>query len=119
MPAPQQYTGGCHCGAVRYEADVEISAPLACNCSICAKTGYWLSFVPVGQFKLVKGEDDLVDYRFNKKVINHLFCKTCGVHSFARGTGPDGREMIAVNIRCLDGVDVGSVTPKPFNGRDM
>ena len=65
-----------------------------------------LAFVPEAAFTLVKGQDDLRDYQFNKHNIHHLFCKTCGVASFARGTRRDGAPMIAINVRCLDGFDL-------------
>jgi hypothetical protein len=75
--------------------------------------------VPTEAFHLEAGEDRLQDYQFNKHVIHHFFCRTCGVESFARGVAPGGAEMVAVNVRCLDGVDVGALTPTPFNGKDL
>jgi hypothetical protein len=114
------YQGGCHCGNVRYEVQADLSSGvMSCNCSICQKKGHLLTFVPEGQFKLLKGESALGDYQFNKKVIHHLFCKTCGVGSFARGKGPDGKVMCAVNVRCLDGVDLGGLTVKEIDGRSF
>ena len=65
-----------------------------------------LTFVTPDKFKIVAGGDGLEDYQFNKKMIHHLMCPDCGIESFARGKGPDGKEMIAINVRCLDGVDV-------------
>ena len=112
------YEGGCHCGAVRYAVDAKIAGAISCNCSICQKTGTMLSFVEPGSFTLKSGEDHLVDYQFNKHVIHHLFCKTCGIRSFARGKKPDGAEMIAINVRCLDGIDANDVPTTKFNGRD-
>ena len=118
MAETKTYTGGCHCGAVRYEAAADLSAPvISCNCSICSKKGYLLSFVPAAQFKLLSGEDSLTDYQFNKKVIHHLFCKVCGVESFAGGVGPGGAEMRALNVRCLDGVDPDALTLQKVDGR--
>jgi hypothetical protein len=113
------YTGGCHCGLVRYEVTTDPGQAIACNCSKCAKNGLWLTFVTPEHFKLQTGEDALADYQFNKRVIHHLFCRTCGVQSFSRGTTPDGRHMIAINVRCLDGVDIADLTPKPFDGRNL
>jgi len=78
-----------------------------------------LAFVPKDQFKLLAGENAQTDYQFNKKQIHHLFCATCGVSSFAHGAGPDGKEMVAVNTRCLDGVDLGSLKVNQFDGRSM
>jgi hypothetical protein len=75
--------------------------------------------VPAAQFTLLSGEDHLADYQFNKKIVHHLFCSHCGVASFARGTGPDGSAMIAVNVRCLDDVDPAALSPMPFDGRSL
>jgi hypothetical protein len=90
-----------------------------CNCSICSKTGTLLTFTPADQFKLLSGDDALADYQFGKKRIHHLFCQSCGIRSFARGTGPDGAEMRAINVRCLDGVDIGALALTPFDGKSM
>ena len=78
-----------------------------------------LTFVPAAQFALISGADDLTDYQFNKKIVHHLFCRTCGIGSFARGLGPDGSEMIAVNVRCLDDIDLDALTPMPFDGKSL
>ena len=111
------YKGGCHCGRVRYEVTLDMSKPvLACNCSMCSKKGTLLTFAPAGDFKLQAGEDGLTSYHFNKKVIDHLFCSTCGVTSFARGKKPDGTAMVAVNARCLDGVDPQKLEVKLVDG---
>jgi len=76
-----------------------------------------LTFVKPPQFKLLSGQNDLGDYQFGKKKIHHLFCRACGIESFARGSNPDGSEMIAINVRCLDGVDLAALKPMPFDGR--
>jgi len=114
------YTGSCHCGAVRYEATLDLQKPvISCNCSMCGRVGSLLTFIGEGDFKLLAGDDSLTDYQFNKHVIHHLFCKVCGIKSFARGTGPGGKEMTAINVRCLDGVDPAALTVKQFDGRSM
>ncbi len=113
------YTGGCHCGKVRFEVDADLSQTVVCNCSICEKTGSILTFVPGSKFKLVSGADALTDYQFNKKIIHHLFCSTCGIRSFARATQPDGGEGVAINVRCLDGVDLESLKPSHFDGKSL
>jgi len=111
------YQGGCHCGAVRYQVTMKLTGAITCNCSICSKTGTMLSFVPATQFELKSGEDSLTDYQFGKERIHHLFCKRCGVRSFARGKMPDGTAMAAINVRCLDDVELESVPTKHFDGR--
>jgi hypothetical protein len=119
MTEPATYSGGCHCGRVRYVADADLSRVMSCNCSICRKRGALLAFVPAGKFKLASGADALTDYQFNKKIVHHLFCDTCGVSSFARGTGPDGAEMVAINVRCLDDVDLDGLNTVPFDGKSL
>jgi hypothetical protein len=110
--------GGCHCGAVRFHVDLDLDQPaITCNCSICARAGTMLAFAPTSAFVLEQGEANLTDYQFNKKVIHHLFCKTCGIKAFGRGVGPDGKEMVAVNVRCLDDVDLAKVPTHHFDGR--
>lgn len=104
-----KHEGGCHCGTVRYSVDLELDHLLACNCSICGKTGAILAFVSGDKFQLLSGEQALTDYQFNTRVIHHLFCSSCGIRSFSRGTSKDGSPTVAVNVRCLDGVDVHSL----------
>src|SRR5687768_14487228 len=112
--------GGCHCGAVRYHVDIDLTKPaMSCNCSICTRSANLLSFVPANQFTLDQGEDQLTDYQFNRHNIHHLFCKTCGIKSFARGTAPDGSQMVAINVRCLDGIDLKTMPTMEFDGRSL
>ena len=113
----QHYSGGCQCGAVRYEVTADLGSTFACNCSRCGRLGTILSFVPCDDFKLISGKNSLTEYKFNKHAIHHLFCKVCGVQSFSHGSRPDGAEMIAVNARCLDGVEPDSLSPTKVDGR--
>ncbi len=117
MAEAKTYTGGCHCGKVRFEVDLALGTVIECNCSICSKTGSLLAFVPTSQFRLLSGQDALTDYQFNKHVIHHLFCSSCGIRSFAKGKAPDGSEMRAINVRCLEGVDLASLERMQFDGR--
>jgi hypothetical protein len=119
MPEAKTYTGGCHCGKVRYEVTTDLAKVVSCNCSHCSKRGMLLTFVPAQQFRLLAGGDNLSEYLFNTKKIRHLFCRDCGIESFATGEGPGGAQMAAVNARCLDDVDVASLTLTPFNGKDF
>lgn len=119
MANAKEHTGGCHCGKVRYKAKTDLAQIISCNCSICQKRGHWLTFVGADQFTLLSGETDLADYQFNRNVIHHLFCKTCGIESFARGSMPDGSPMVAINVRCLDGIDLTPIKPMPFDGRSL
>lgn len=110
------YTGGCHCGAVRYEVETDLGKILECNCSHCSKKGLLLNFVDKDKFRLLSGADNLAEYLFNKKSIRHLFCTTCGVQSFAEGVT---FLKAAINVRCLDDIDVKSLALTPYNGKDL
>src|SRR5947209_18466242 len=105
MQGANTHSGGCHCGAVRYEADTDLSRVISCNCSICTKRGLLLTFAAPEQFRLISGEDQLTDYQFAKRNIHHVFCRHCGVESFARRRTRSGSEMVALNVRCLEGVE--------------
>jgi hypothetical protein len=118
MSDPKTYSGGCQCGKVRYEVKLDLSKPvISCNCSMCGRAGTMLAFVPESAFELKSGEEVLKDYQFNKKHIHHLFCTDCGIKSFARGTGKNGEPTIAINTRCLDGVEVGDLKVQEYDGR--
>lgn len=118
--AETTHHGGCHCGAVRYHVDLDLAQPvITCNCSMCSRAGTMLAFVPAAKFTLDKGEDRLSSYKFNRNVIDHLFCKTCGIKSFARGKNRDGSDMVAINVRCLDDVDVVQVKTQAFDGKSL
>jgi hypothetical protein len=111
----QTYTGGCHCGAVRYEADVDLSkGTLKCNCSICSKSRAWLVAVDSGDFRLQRGADALSEYQFGAHRIHHLFCSHCGVKSFARGNGPEGKQFVAIVVSCLDDVPDAQLATLPI-----
>ena len=114
----QTYTGGCQCGKVRYEAMLELGEVLACNCSRCGRLGSLLAFLPKDSFKLLSGEGATTEYQFNKHVIHHLFCSICGIKSFARGVGRDGGATVAINTRCLDGIDVSRLNVMPYDGKN-
>lgn len=118
MGESKTYVGSCHCGKVRYEATTDLAQVLQCNCSICSRAGYLLTFVPEDQFKLLAGEDSLSDYQFHKHHIHHVFCTTCGIRSFAKGVGRGGQPMRMLNVRCLDGVDPSTLTITPFDGKN-
>lgn len=104
------HAGGCHCGKVRFEVEMDLKKAMACDCSICTKRGSLLAFAPAANFKVLSGEEDLKIYMFNKKVIEHKFCTTCGILPFGLGAAPDGTKMAAINVRCLDGFTMDQVT---------
>lgn len=109
--------GGCHCGAVHWEAELpDAIVADECNCSICAQVGYQHVIVPKSKLRLVKGDDNLIEYRFNTGAAKHWFCKTCGVKSFyVPRSNPDGYSL---NLRCMDAAQFSSVRVRPFDGRN-
>lgn len=111
------YKGSCHCGAVAYQVEGEIKSAMECNCSLCQRKGALLWFVPRDSLKLLTPEGASRTYKFNKEVIQHRFCPTCGIHPYAEGTDAKGERMAAVNVRCLEGVDLASIPVTHMNGR--
>lgn len=112
-----RYEGSCHCGRVAYEVEADLGQTITCNCSYCQRRGSVLAFSPAQNFTLLKGEEALTEYRFNTQKIQHLFCESCGIESFARGSMPDGTPMVAINARCLAGVEPTELDSTMFDGR--
>lgn len=115
-PSLQNGLGGCHCGTVRFEADVDITTAVDCNCSYCSKIGLLLAFTGEKQFLLTAGHDALTDYRFHTGHVAHLFCARCGTAVYGRVPGPDNRPLVAVNLRCVDGLDLTSIDRRAVDG---
>ena len=114
------YKGSCHCGKIAFEVEGEFSVVMDCNCSLCRRRGSLLWFVPREKLKLLTSEKDLSTYTFNKHVIKHHFCATCGIHPFGEATDPKtGKHMAAINVRCLEHVDVSELSVQHFNGKDI
>jgi hypothetical protein len=113
------YQGRCHCGKVAFEVEGELTGAMACNCSICSRKGSLLWFVARDKLRLLTSEEDLGTYMFNKHVIKHHFCPTCGIHPYGEGVDAKGKRKAAVNIRCLENIDLASVAVQNFDGRSM
>jgi hypothetical protein len=112
-----KHSGSCHCGKVKFEVEMKIESALECNCSICTKRGTLLGFAPEENFKLLSGEKSLTEYLFNKKVIHHFFCSTCGILPFAKAIAPNGQKMAAINLRCVDDLDLKAIPVHHHDGR--
>jgi hypothetical protein len=116
MIAMQTVQGGCHCGRVRFRVTADLDKVSDCNCTMCTKKGILHLIVPREQFELISGKDDLTTYQFNTGTAKHTFCKVCGIHPFyVPRSDPD---KIDVNVRCLDDVDLSTISAKPFDGRN-
>jgi hypothetical protein len=111
------YQGSCHCGALAFEAEGEIDQVIECNCSYCSRKGSLLWFVPRAKFTLRSGADQASIYQFNTHRIEHRFCPNCGVQPFAFGKDPSGAEMAAINVRCLDDIDLTTLKRYQYDGK--
>lgn len=109
----ETYQGGCQCGAVAYEAEADLDMTVSCNCSRCKPLAAILTFVPQSSFRLIS-DGPVTEYLFNRQIVRHLFCPTCGIESYALAKGPDGFDMVALNVNCLNGVD-----PRALNSRHI
>lgn len=114
-----RYSGSCHCGRIAFEVEGELQGALECNCSICARKAALMWFVPRASLKLLTPQDAASTYQFNRHVIKHHFCPVCGIHPYGEGVTPQGEPMAAINIRCLEGVDLAAIPVKQFDGRSL
>jgi hypothetical protein len=114
-----RYKGSCHCGGVAFEVEGKLDGAMACNCSMCQRKGSLLWFVPADQFKLTTPSQNVSSYTFNKHVIKHRFCATCGIHPYGEGVDPKGNATAAINIRCLEGIDLEQIPVQHFDGRSV
>ena len=111
------YTGSCHCGQIRFEVAGDITGAMACNCSMCQRKGTLMWFVPRSDLRLLTPPEQMATYTFNKHIIQHHFCPTCGIHPFGVGVDPKGNTMAAVNIRCLEEIDLESIPVQHYDGK--
>ncbi|MDY6829411.1 MAG: GFA family protein [Pseudomonadota bacterium] len=113
----QTYQGQCHCGAVRFEVDLDLSHTLQCNCSFCRRKGAVIAFANVEALRVTAGEDQLKLYQFGNKDAQHRFCRTCGIHPFHKPILL--HDKVGINVGCLDGVDPFTTSPQLFQGIEL
>jgi hypothetical protein len=111
------YTSTCHCGAIGATVEGDIPAKgTTCNCSMCKRKGSIHHFVPAAEATIDAPADKLADYTFNKHMIHHHFCADCGCSPFGTGTGPDGQEMVEINLRCVPECDIDKLEIAQVDG---
>ena len=97
------YHGSCHCGAVRFEATIDLTQPTyRCNCSICRRNRFWPAIVAPADFRLLAGDGAMTRYLFDSRRNEHWFCSTCGVRAFGIGDAAGPGRIYGVNLGCLD-----------------
>lgn len=117
-PAPT-HTGSCHCGRIAFEVQGVIDSALACNCSMCLRRGSLLWFAPRSSLQLKTPDDDAATYTFNQHHIRHRFCPVCGIHPYGEATDPKGNAVAAINLRCVDGIDLAAIPVQQFDGKSF
>jgi hypothetical protein len=114
------HQGSCHCGRIAFTVAGEIDTVIDCNCSICRRRGHLLAFFPRSALALHTPEADIASYTFNRHAIRHRFCPVCGCGPFGEGTNPKtGEATVAVNVRCLPGVDLATLKIVPYDGASL
>jgi len=113
------HAGSCHCGRVAFEVEGTFGGAVVCNCSYCRRTGNMLAFTTPDHFRLKTPQSDVSTYLFNTQKINHYFCSNCGVSTHGGGIGPDGKQMVAVNLRCVPDIDLDALAIQKFDGAKL
>jgi hypothetical protein len=113
------YKGSCHCGRIKFEIEGSLESAVTCNCSMCQRKGAVMWFVPRDKLRLLTPEQDASTYLFNKHAIKHRYCSVGGIHPYGEGADPKGMRTAAVNIRCLEGIELESIPTKHYDGRSL
>jgi hypothetical protein len=119
MAGLKTYRGSCHCGAVQFEADIDLSrGTIRCNCTLCTKQRNWAAIVPVEAFRLLAGEAALSEYRCNTRTEQHFFCADCGVRPFGKGASKRWGPYVAVSVNALDDASADELAAAPIDYLD-
>ena len=111
------HQGSCHCGRIAFTLEGELDAVIDCNCSLCRRRASLLAFFSRSALTLATAEADMATYTFNTHAIRHHFCPTCGIAPFSDGVDPKtGTQVAAVNVRCLEGVDLSALKVVTYDG---
>lgn len=119
MAGPRMPEGGCRCGAARVAAEADPAGAVDRNGSCCARKGFILALTPAEKFRLLAGEDKLLERRFNRHAIARRFFRNCGAQPVSLGADPKGRNLAAINLRCVDGIDLAQFRAQKFDGRSL
>jgi hypothetical protein len=111
------YKGSCHCGNIKFQVEGTIEGAMSCNCSICQRKGALMWFVPRAQLQVLTPDENAATYTFNKHVIKHRFCPKCGMHPYGEGSDGKGNASAAINIRCIEDIDLEKIPVTHFDGR--
>jgi hypothetical protein len=114
-----KHKGSCHCGRVAFEVEGDIKEATSCNCSICQRKGVLMWFVPREQMQLLTPDENASTYTFNKHAIKHRFCPACGMHPYGEAVSPDGKPVAAINICCIEGIELTAVPVQRFDGKAL
>jgi len=118
MPESKNYTGGCHCGLVRFECTGDLAMVTACNCSICTKKGLHFTFLAPASFHLRAGEDNLKEYLFNKHAIHTSSVPIAASRYLHAAASRMARKVVALNVSCIDGIELAKLQMTPIDGRN-
>lgn len=113
------HAGSCHCGKIAFEVDGAFNDAMVCNCSYCRRAGHMLAFTTPDQFRMKTPQADASTYLFNRQTISHFFCAACGIATHGSGVGPDGKRMVAINLRCVPDIDLDTLKITSFDGAKL
>ena len=112
------YQAACHCGAVKYQVEGEFEYLIECNCSICSSRAHILWFVPLASLQFESGEDQLTNYKFGKRRLNHRSCQICSTAMFTHGDDK-GTEKSGLNIRTFADIDITALDITQYDGKAL